>query len=80
MTKKTRAKMKRGAWSPEARAKAAATRAANRAKKGALPGGTQDALAYLLKAEKLLLAGKLKRIGPVETLVFLALNALRGEL
>lgn len=80
MTGKTRRKMKTGAWSPEARAKAAATRAANKAKGAGAPAGKSDALAYLSKAEKIMLRGKLKRVGPVETLIFLALNSLRGEL
>ncbi len=80
MTKSTKAKMKAGAWSPAARAKAAATRAANAAKKASTTPNTQDALAYLLKAEKSFLRSKSTRVGAFETLVFLALNALRGEL
>lgn len=80
MTKKTKAKMRKGAWSAESRAKAAATRAANKAKNLTNSPSMSDALAYLTKAEKIILSGKLKRVGPAETLVFLALNSLRGEL
>ncbi len=82
MTRSTMAKMRKGAWSPAARAKAKATRAANREAKlnGKVSTKPSDALAYLLKAERLMLRGGLKRVGPVETLVFLALNSLRGEL
>lgn len=69
-----------GAWSPEARAKAAATRAANAEKRANGAPNTEDALAYLMKAEKVLMASKIKRFGPFETLTMLALNALRGEL
>lgn len=79
MTAGTKRKMRKGAWSPAARAKAAATRAANRAKKAA-SSNPQDALAYLLKAEKSFLRGRAQRVGPMETYMFLALNALRGEL
>lgn len=84
MTKATRKKMKKGAWSPEARAKAAATRAANQAKRKIViaEGAAEDALFYLLKAEgeiiKSLSKGA-KRIGAAETLTLLALNTLRGE-
>lgn len=79
-TPKQVAKMRKAVWSPEARAKRKATFAAKRAMKEASGAKPSDALAYLLKAEKILLQGKLKRVGPFETLVFLALNSLRGEL
>jgi hypothetical protein len=66
-------------WSAASKAKAAATRAANKAKISS-SSNPQDALAYLLKAERALLAGKVKRVGAMETYMLLALNALRGEL
>jgi len=67
-------------WTAAAKAKAVATREANAAKKAGLKPNAEDALAYLLKAERILLNGNLKRFGPFETLIMLALNALRGEM
>lgn len=70
-------------WTPKMKAKAAATRAANRAKRGQGDGASQDALAYLLKAEKAIIKGcarGAKSITGAETLTLLALNVLRGEL
>jgi hypothetical protein len=80
---KGKRKPKPGTWSPEARAKRKATFAARRAQKEALGSTGGDALAYLLKAESVIvkqMAKGCKRIGPLETLTMLALNALRGEL
>lgn len=73
-------KKRTGAWSPAARAKAAATRAANRAKKDATPANVQDAIAFLLKAEAAMIKSSRKHFSTVEILAMLALNALRGEL
>ncbi len=75
--------MQKKTWSPEARAKRAATLAAKRAAREAIAPNVQDALAYLLKAEQAIIktaAAGGKRIGPVETLTLLALNSLRGEI
>jgi hypothetical protein len=87
MTKSTMAKMRKGAWSPAARKKAMATRAANRAKREALKGtispNAQDALAFLLKTEAAIIkhhANGVKRFSIAETFAMLALHALRGEL
>ena len=77
---KVKKKSKRNGWTPEAKAKAAATRAANAALKANVKPNHEDALMYLTKAEKILVNGHLKRFGPFETPVMLALNALRGEL
>jgi hypothetical protein len=83
MTKSTMAKMRKGAWSPAARKKAMATRAANRAKREAVSPNAQDALAFLLKTEAAIIkhhANGVKRFSIAETFAMLALHALRGEL
>jgi hypothetical protein len=83
MTKSTKAKMRKGAWSPEARAKAAATRAITMARKANMVPNTQDAMAYLLKVESAIIkkyAKGAKRIEAADTLSMLALHALRGEI
>jgi hypothetical protein len=83
MTKAHMAKMRKGAWSPEARAKAKATRAANQAKRKAVSPNAQDALAFLLKTEAAIIkhhANGVKRFSIAETFAMLALHALRGEL
>jgi hypothetical protein len=77
-----------GPWSKAKKAMAKATREKRKAERlkamGEKPAAnTQDALAYLLKAEAAIIAkyrrGN-KRVELSETLTMLALHALRGEL
>lgn len=85
MTKQQKAakKARSKAWSPEARAKRAATMAAKRGRLEQHPdapinANLRDVLIFLEHAEKAILKSGGKRITPAESYAMLALTTLRG--
>ncbi len=93
MTRKHKQKLHRAAWSPEARAKRAATLAAKRAALASAPalvrapgrrrkphdaGPTGDAIVFLCQARDAIFAGTPRKLTRPELYALLALDALQG--